>query len=441
LTLSFQAWPAGQVASTTYTLTLVAPKVPVKTERVSSRLVRTLVHPDRRASIALLRFSADGRRLAVAGYPSGVLQIWDAAVGRELSRAETPAGYRGTDDYIALTANWKTAFTPHDGRKVTWIEVNGERRAKVEYDGDVRVWDVATGKPRPAVKLGPDRGASQAIVSPDGTKLITMEARSHDPKETRYMIPHAAVFRDLSGEGQPVELATGFAMAAFAPDGKTFVLTTGDREKGESRLRLFDGSTGKEMAVLADEPKANIFYPTYSPHGAQVAAEVRELGDKTSVFKVWDPASRREVAVLKPAEPGLLFQPVFSTDGRLVFGCGSGRGHIWDATTGALLSTFRFGEKGYVGAVAVSPDGRWAAAVGVPGVSIDDLRRDRELGHDLQPHAVLYELTTGKPVEAIICPTGLANRAAFSPDGKTLAVGGHGAVHLFDITDLSRQRR
>jgi hypothetical protein len=30
---------------------------------------------------------------------------------------------------------------------------------------------------------------------------------------------------------------------------------------------------------------------------------------------------------------------------------------------------------------------------------------------------------------------------AFSPDSKTLAVGGYGAVHLFDLTEPPEERR
>jgi WD40 repeat protein len=73
VTLSFDAWPAGAVAPTTNTVPVLPPKVAVKTEPVSPRLIRTLVHPVRKSSISLLQFSTDGRRLAVAGYPSGVL--------------------------------------------------------------------------------------------------------------------------------------------------------------------------------------------------------------------------------------------------------------------------------------------------------------------------------------------------------------------------------
>jgi WD40 repeat protein len=435
VTISFDAWTQGHVAPSTHKVEVVRPKVNTKLEPVSPRLVRSLVHPDRKTSFSLLRYSDDGQRLAVAGYPSGVLQIWDPTAGKELARVETPPGYRGTADYVALTADWATAFVPHNGRKVVRTEQGGEQRVTIDYDGEVRVWDVATGKARPPVKLAPGRGASEAVVSPDGTRLITIEARSYDAKGAR-TVPHVAVYRDLFGAGPPVELAEGFSMATFAPDGKTFALATSDRENGPGRLRLFDALTGKETAVLAEQPKASIFYPAYSPDGGRVAAEVRALGEAGSVVTVWDTASGRELATLSPAERSVVLRPVFSPDGRFVSAITvNGAGHVWDAATGKLRLTHRFGEKGYTPEVVVSPDGRLAAAVGTPGMNASEFGRDPDPADLPQPRVVLYDLATGQPVETLVCPPGFPGRAAFSPDGKALAVGGSGAVHLFDMSD------
>jgi WD40 repeat protein len=402
---------------------------------VSPRLIRSLVHPDRKAFVSLIRFSDDGRRLAVAGYPSGVLQIWDPAAGKELARVETPPGLRGTDDYVALTADWTLAFVPHDGRKVVRTEKDGESRVMIEYAGEVRVWDVARGKPRPPVKLAPGRGANQAIVSPDGTRLITIEATSYDPKGAQF-VPHAAVYRNLSENGPPLELAAAFAMAAFAPDGKTFVLATSDLGSGQGRLRLFNALTGQVVTVLADEPKAHVFYPVFSPDGSRVAAEVRESAEASSVIRVWDRASGKEAATLRPAERSVLLMPAFSPDGRFVSAVTTkGAGHVWDAATGRELLKHSFGEKGHTRTVAVSPDGRWAAAAGTPGLNAADFGRDPDPANLPQPRVVLYDLASGRPVETLVCPPGFPGRAAFRPDGKVLAVGGAGAVHLFDLAD------
>ena len=160
-------------------------------------------------------------------------------------------------------------------------------------------------------------------------------------------------------------------MVAFSPDGKTFVLATSDREKGPGRLQLFDALTGKQKALLAEAPKASIFFPAYSPDGKRVVAEVRELGEAASVAKIWDTVSGKELAVLAPAERSIVLYPAFSPDGQFVTAItNKGAGHVWDAATGTIVLSHRFGEKGNTREIIVSPDGRLAAAVGTDPVTL-----------------------------------------------------------------------
>jgi WD40 repeat protein len=437
VTISFDAWAEGAVAPSMHRVEVVRPKVVVKHEPVSRRLIRSLVHPHRKAEISMLQFSADGRRLIASGYPSGVIQTWDAASGKELSRVETPPGYRGTDDYAALTADWRTAFIPREGGNLVRTEVDGEKRYRTDYAGEVQVWDVGTGRIRPSIKLAPGRGTSQAVVSRDGTKLITVELRSYDRSQ-----PQSAslVYRDLVGDGPPVELATGFATVAFSPDSRAFVLASGSDEKGLGKLRLFDASTGYQTAVLADDPKSQIYGPVYSPDGKRIAAGVMEVAGKASVVKLWDTVSGKELIVLKPPERSAVYSPAFSPDGRFVTTItGDWAGCVWDAATGGVVLKHGFGEKGYSHMVAISPDGRLAAVAG-------RLKSDSERSGDEpdpadvpQPLVALYDLAAAKHLETLACPPGYVGRAAFSPDGKTLAVGTCG-VHLFDIADLARSK-
>ena len=125
--LSFDRWKEAKVLPTTHAIAIL-PAIPSpKTEPVAESLVASLVHPDRQASISTVKFSSDGKRLFAAGYPSGVVQIFDIASRRELRRIETPAGYRGTSDYAYLSPDWNTLYVPieqHDceGDRSRWEE-------------------------------------------------------------------------------------------------------------------------------------------------------------------------------------------------------------------------------------------------------------------------------------------------------------------------------
>src|SRR5262249_22124525 len=70
--LTSEAWPKGKVSPTEDETTAPAPKKGRQREPLTDPVFKTLVHPDRKASIAGLRFSPDGKRLLAAGYPAGV---------------------------------------------------------------------------------------------------------------------------------------------------------------------------------------------------------------------------------------------------------------------------------------------------------------------------------------------------------------------------------
>jgi WD40 repeat protein len=51
-----------------------------------------------------------------------------------------------------------------------------------------------------------------------------------------------------------------------------------------------------------------------------------------------------------------------------------------------------------------------------------------------QPRVTLFNLVGDTPPRVLIAPRGHVGRLAFSPDGRVLAFGSAGAVHLFDLT-------
>jgi hypothetical protein len=51
-----------------------------------------------------------------------------------------------------------------------------------------------------------------------------------------------------------------------------------------------------------------------------------------------------------------------------------------------------------------------------------------------QPRVSLLDLTGNSAPRVLVAPHGYTGSLAFSPDGRLLAFGGAGAVHLFDVT-------
>jgi WD40 repeat protein len=430
VTLLFDAWKEGQVTPTTHNVKISKPKAGPQPQPVSSRLVRSLIHPDRTANQVTLKFSPDGTKLFTAGYPSGVLQVWDVVERKELCRIETPPGYRGTSDYAFPAPDLVTVCVTREKSKVVEFERDEKKQRRFEYSGGVTVWDLESGNKLFSLETSaPGRGVLAAYRSPDGDKLVTVERPSYLSSEE---VTDQTVLHDLKAK-TVTPLADGYGMAAFTPDGQALVLCVFATRTEPSRLKVIDLADKKErFAVTSDTKGRGFSWPVVSPDGKLVAVDDgRGRIDSPATLRLFDLKTGHEAMSFKSGGDYPFMEPVFSPDSRrLVATDYNGGLSVWDLASKKVEQERKFPEMQLVHPT-FAPDGKSLAVFVRPKI----VDRDPDYHEIAQPQVYLFDVTNReKKPDILVCPHGWMGALAFSPDGKTLAAGSAGAVHLFDLS-------
>lgn len=420
-------------------LPVVAPPPGMKREAVSSRLRQTLVHPDKTGVLVGLGYTADGRRIFAGHYRSRIVQFWDAATGQQQNHIETgPAKIIGFRDYFQLSPNGRNLYV--NCGYIGGRPVKGKDRRLLHYEvnsGDVRVWDVETGKSRYDLPLPPGRGVVTFQLSPDGATLLTNGVISGDYEPTN--VKWFGTLWDARTGQQRGELpANSYARAAFSPDSKTLLINSVNDKSEATALLFLDAASGKVQRSLSlDQKHARVTYRAFSPDGKRVACNVADATTEESWLKCWDVASGREIASIEGEKKAYFRQPpVFSPDGHMLavtHGLKKQNLYLIDAMKGTLVRIVLLAEECWMRQPVFSPDGKWIAILSQSNpTNRSPYRAKPEMLS--QPHILLIEAATGEVRETIVAPLGIAVSLCFSPDGKTLASGGDGRVLLWDMT-------
>ncbi len=373
--------------------------------------LRTLPEKGRR-----LRFSPDGRRLAIAGVTSGIT-LWDVATGERV--AELPTEH----------SVWSLAFSP-----------NGQRLLSAGWCGQALDWDLSTH--RAARVISSDRlNLWSAIYSADATTIVTVGSDQSIRLWDADTLQLRQVFKGHSSEVWCASLSADGKLLATGGKDQAVMLwnAAADRPRPvipcDSPTRPFFSPDGHRIFTRqSDERSAGGVWQTetavssarfsdlgwralgYSLDGEEIVA----LGWDRDLLEFWTPGKagpNRRIGLqqLPILFGGLLKWGIAPTSG-LFFGMDSaGTIRLWKTKTGELVQAFA-GPKPPIRNCVLDATGRWLA------VSVE---RENTVH--------LFNCTSHQEV-SLVGHKDFVSGLAFSPDSAKFATGSmDGTIRLWNI--------
>jgi WD40 repeat protein/tRNA A-37 threonylcarbamoyl transferase component Bud32 len=333
------------------------------------------------AGISRLAFSSDGRTLATASDDMSV-RLWDINTGRERAvlrghmdglsaLAFVPdASFLVTGSQDGTVKRWdlsvipensilkgnggwilSLAFSP-DGKTLAAAST-GKEGANITHSGEVKLWDIASGREQATLPAPKSWAVSSVAFSPDGSTLA-------GTTEVNELMLWDVSTKQVRALLQPARVSAGL----FLPDGKTLVTGHSSSES----LKLWDLTTLKESVSLKDKSASTAL--ALAPDGTTLAT-----GDwNGGLVQLWDTSGQVLRDTLgKPYTEGYTSSfydfmgnssVAFSPDGRTVaHACrtagivGRGTVRLLDVSSGQERLTLH-GHKAEVWSVAFARDAK-----------------------------------------------------------------------------------
>jgi WD40 repeat protein len=371
------------------------------------------------AKVQSLAFSPDDSTLAT-GPGVGEIRLWDVASGRQIREL---AGHRGSAYCLD--------FSP-----------DGKLLASGGHDNRVRIWDVQTGKELLAPSGHQDMVDGVAY-SPDG-QFIASTGFDGTLLEWPWRSKQAA--KRYQDSSEPL------TSVAYSPNGRLLATASWD-----AQVRLYQPGVGLKQALKGHGNGQYIYAMAFDPTGKLLASASID-----SSIRLWDVATFKEVRKLEGGAQGKWVRSLaFSPDGRiLASGREDGSVQLADVESGKPLRTFA-GREDFITSVAFRPDGKTLAIAEMDGsVRLLDVLTGRELvryrGNRGEHRSIafspdgwflatgegdgqvlLWETLTGKKLLRLTGPDQEVMSVAFAPDGKTFASGSRDhSVLVWDATGL-----
>jgi WD40 repeat protein len=374
--------------------------------------------------------SADGRFL-VTRSADRTLRVWDAAAGKELRQLPVPVKQWRQQQPVELALS-------ADGRTLAWVGGGRERL--------VHVCDTDDGRER--CRLGGHEGFDrQVVLASDGRSLLASSDSGIDGPGLLQLwdLTTGKLRHEWKGAVKGPWLLT----AAFAPDGRTLVVTM----PGAALCRL-EAATGRELWRVPQRTASTIQDAfAFSPDGTTLM--VAPFGGPV--------LERRELATGRrlPAQgelEGFVPDVAFAADGHTLYSFDAdGVLRAWATATGKFV---RQRSLGCTGGATFSPDGGLVAVGDDRAVRVCENAGGRELWRTTRGWVVfspdgrlvaavgkdgitVHEAATGKERTRLPGPGGAG--PAFTPGGEELVLLADGGqppgAHFWDVASGRERRR
>jgi WD40 repeat protein/class 3 adenylate cyclase len=291
-------------------------------------------------------FSPDGKSIVSSDEFSGNARIWNAETRRLSSRLRPPKP-PGAERHLF-------AEFSADGRFVLTSGFIGG--PNVSEQEPARLWDFATQTVRAvfvptreekAGKFGQQPPAPDAALRPDGKRVATIG--EFDGSLRIWDVANGTALKTvkLGEHGEGVE---------WTPDGRRIVALV------ESRIQVIDAITLRTIRKFGpEEEHAAVSLPAVSPKVSADGSLVA-VGYNDRTARVWEIATGRLVAELPHAGP--VYGVAFSPNGEFLVAASGNAPTIWDLESQRPLVRL-FGHQGAVVPVDFSPDGSSIVSGGV----------------------------------------------------------------------------
>lgn len=289
------------------------------------------------------------------------------------------------------------------------ISPDGCTIASASYDGTLKIWDLQSNSLLRTLHGHRDRVYSVAYPSTTDSDNALLVSGSADTTIKIWHIPSGKNRQTLTGHTENV------CSVAVSPDGQTIASGSWD-----STIKIWDIPSGKCRQTLTGH-LSWVYGVAFSPDGTQLASASAD-----GAIRIWD-LTRTKVGRILPSYGTILHGVAYNgieipQSGtalqELLASCtNKGKINIWDATTGARVSTLT-GHTKRLNSAAFSPNGR----------TLISGSWDRTLK--------IWDWNQGIPIRTLVGHTRKVNAVAISPDGQFIVSGSHdGTVKIWGILD------